>query len=139
MLPIPQLSPNSLELGNHPLLRSDPPDGKRLGLVALPTVVGKAKEVERLRLSLTPLRPVSGCITPELDEPGLIRVEFQTELCQPFLELFEELHGIGTLLEAHHKIVCIANDDDVALSDSPAPDIYPQVEDVVQIHVSEQR
>src|SRR5215472_5140174 len=139
MLPTPQLSPDSLELRDHPLPRSNPPDGERLGLVALPTEVSKAKEVKRLRFSLTALRPVSGRITPELDQPGLVRVEFQTELRQPLLELFEELHGIGSLLETHHKIVGIANDDDVALSDSPAPDIYPQVEDVVQIHVSEQR
>jgi hypothetical protein len=30
-------------------------------------------------------------------------VQFQAELRQPFLELFKEPHGIGPLLEAHHK------------------------------------
>src|SRR5215472_9428896 len=137
MLPIPKLSLDGLELRNHPQFRSDPPDGERLGLVALPAVVGKAKEVERLRFSLSPPRPVSGRIAPELDQPGLFRVQFQTELRQLLLELFEEPHGIGSLLEAHHKIVSIADDDHIALSYFPAPDIHPQIEDIVWFYLIE--
>jgi hypothetical protein len=57
-----------------------------------------------------------GCIAPELDQPGLFRVKFQAELRQPFLELFKEPHGFGSMLEAHHKIVGITNDDDIAVA-----------------------
>jgi hypothetical protein len=74
MLTALKLSLDDLELRNHTLLRSDPPDGERLGLVALPTEVGKAQEVEGLRFSLPMLLPGSGRIASELDQPGLIRV-----------------------------------------------------------------
>jgi hypothetical protein len=69
-----KLSLDGFELCSHALFRSDPPDGERPGLVALPTEVGKAQEVERLRLPFPTLFPVTGRIAPELDQPGLIRV-----------------------------------------------------------------
>ena len=139
MHPALKLNLDGLELRNHSLFRSDAPDGEGFGLVALPTVVGEAQEVEGLRFPLATLLPVAGRIAPELDQSGLLRMEFQAELRQPFLELFKEPHGIRSVLEAQHKIVGIANDDDIALRHFPAPDISPQVEDVVQIHVGEQR
>jgi hypothetical protein len=52
-------------------------------------------------------------------------VKFQTELPQPFLELLKEPHGIGSMLEAHHKIISIGNDDDIARCRFPALGISP--------------
>src|SRR5260370_34415189 len=49
MLTAPELSLDDLELRNHSLFRSNSPDGEGLCLVALPTEVGKAQEVEGLR------------------------------------------------------------------------------------------
>ena len=74
MLAALKLSLDGFQLRNHALFRSDPPDGEGLGLVALPTVVGKAQEVEGLRFPFPTLLPVTGRIAPELDQPGLIRV-----------------------------------------------------------------
>ena len=74
MLPALKLSLDGFQLRNHPLLRSDSPDGEGLVLVALPTVVGEPQEREGLRFPLPMLLPVSGRIAPELDQPGLIRV-----------------------------------------------------------------
>ncbi len=139
MLPALKLSLDDLELRNHSLFRSDPPDGEGLGLVALPTEVGKAQEVEGLRFPFPALLPISGRIAPELDQPCLVRMYFQAELCQPFLKCFEEPHGIRSLLKAQHNIVGVANDDDIALRRFPAPDISPQIEEVMKIHVSDQR
>jgi hypothetical protein len=67
-----KLSLNGFQLRNHALLRSDPPDGEGLGLVALPTVVGEPQEVEGLRFPFPTLLPVTGRIAPELDQPTLI-------------------------------------------------------------------
>ena len=72
MLPALKLSLDRFELRHHPLLRRDPPDGEGSLLVALPTDMGKAQEGEGLGFALATLFPVSGCITPELDQPGLI-------------------------------------------------------------------
>ena len=74
MLTALKLGLDGFELRNHAFLRSDPPDGERLGLVALPTEVGEAQEVEGLRFPFPTLLPVTGRIAPELDQPGLIRV-----------------------------------------------------------------
>jgi len=95
MHPATELGLDSLELRNHPHLRRNAPDGERVGLVPSPTVVSEAQEVERLWFTRTTLLPISGSIAPELDQPGLLRMEFQAELLQSFLELLKEPHGIG--------------------------------------------
>src|ERR1019366_1792508 len=74
MLTAPKLSLDDLELRNHSLLRSDSPDGEGLGLVALPTEVGKAQEVEGLRFPFSTPLPLTGRIAPELDQPCLVRM-----------------------------------------------------------------
>ena len=125
MLPAKKLKLDALQLRYHSLFRRNPPDGEGIGLVASPTVVGEAQEREGLRFPFTPLFPLMGCIAPELDQPGLFRVKFQAELCQPFLELLKESNCFGSMLEAHHKIVGIANDDDIAIGHFPAPGIRP--------------
>jgi len=125
MLPAEKLNLDGLQLRHHSLFRRNPPDGEGIGLVASPAVVGEAQEREGLRFPFAPLFPFVGCKTPELDQPGLFRVEFQAELRQPFLELFKEPHCLGSMLEAHHKIVSITNDDDIARCRFPAPGIRP--------------
>ena len=65
-------------------------------------------------------------------------MEFQTELRQTFLEVLKETHGIGSMLEAQRSIVGVADDDDLALGHFPAPDIRPQVENVMKVNVGDQ-
>src|SRR6516162_11151531 len=139
MHPAAKLDLDGLELRNHPLLRRNTPDGEGIGLVAPPTVVGEAQEGERLWFSRATPLPISGSIAPELDQPGLVRMEFQAELRQPFLELLKEPHSIGSILEAQPSVVSVADDDDIALRHLSAPDIRPQVENVMKVHVSDQR
>ena len=74
MLTALKLNLDGFELRNHTLLRCDPPDGEGLGLVALPTEVGEAQEVERLRFPFPTPLPLTGRVAPELDQPCLIRV-----------------------------------------------------------------
>jgi hypothetical protein len=100
MHPAAKLDLDGLQLRNHPLFRRDAPDGEGIGLVAPPTVVSEAQEGERLRFSRATPLPITGSIAPELDQPGLLRMEFRAELCQPFLEIIEEPHGLGSVLEA---------------------------------------
>ena len=74
MLTALKLSLDDFELRDHSLLRSDSPDGERLGLVALPTEVGKAQEVEGLRFPFPTPLPFTGRVAPELDQPCLVRM-----------------------------------------------------------------
>ena len=131
MLPVLKLNLDRFQLRDHPLLRSDPPDGEGSSLVALPTEVGEAQEREGLRFSLATLLSVSGCVTPELDQPCLFRMQFQSELCHPFLELLKEPFSVRSVLEAQHKISGVADNDHVPFRHFPAPDISPQVEGVM--------
>src|SRR6516164_3307295 len=76
---------------------------------------------------------------PELDQTRLVRMQFQTEPYQPFPKLHEEPLGVGPVLKTHHKIVGIADDDDIAACHFLAPGLNPQVENIMQVHVGEQR
>ena len=69
-----KLTLDGLELRCHSRFRCDAPDGEGSGLVPLPTVVGKAQEVEGLRSSLAALLPITGRIAPELDQSRLVRM-----------------------------------------------------------------
>ena len=71
MFPALKLGLDGFQLRDHPLFRSNPLDGEGPGLVTLPTVVGEAQEVERLWFPNSALFTVTGCITPELNQPGL--------------------------------------------------------------------
>ena len=103
MHPASKLSLDSFQLRSHSRFRCNAPDGEGSGLAPLPTVMGEAQEVERRRFSLSSQLSISGSITPELDQPGLLRMEFQSELRQPLPELFKESPGISFQLEAKHK------------------------------------
>ena len=90
--------------------------------MALPTVVSEAQEREGLWLFLSPLLPVSSGEPPELDQSGLVRMYFQTELRQSLPELSQESLSIRSVLKAHHKIVSIADDYYVTVCHLLAPD-----------------
>ena len=139
MLPAEKLCLDGFQLRNHSLFRRNPPDGEGFGLVTPPAVVGEAQEREGLRFPFAPLFPFVGRKTPELDQPSLFRVKFQTELGKPIPELIQEPDGLSSMLKTQHEVVSVTDDDYIALRHLPAPDIHPQVEDVMQIHVSEQR
>jgi hypothetical protein len=52
-------------------------------------------------------------------------MQLQAELRQPFPELFQEALGIRPVLKTHHKIIGLADNDDVATRHFPAPDLSP--------------
>src|SRR5665213_1034931 len=89
---VTKLSLDGFQLRCHSRFRRNASDGEGSGLVASPTVVSEAQEVERLRFSLSPQLAIANGVAPELDQPGLLRMEFQAELRQPLLELFKESH-----------------------------------------------
>ena len=53
---------------------------QELSVSGLPTDVSEPKEVERLRFSLTSSPPSSLSISAELDQPSLVRMQFQFEM-----------------------------------------------------------
>jgi hypothetical protein len=138
MPPVSQLRLDGFELGDHPLFRRFAPHDERSIAPALAAVMREAQERESLRFSLTTLLPVLGGKAPQLDQPRLFRIDFQTELRQALLKCFPEALGIRPVFEADHQIVSITNDNDVAACYLLAPDFYPPIEDIMQVDVGNQ-
>ena len=72
------------------------------------------QEVEGLRLEPTGFAVLSG-VAAELDGPSLLGMQLQPEALQSLPEIGEEAPSIVLELEAHHRLVGIAHDDDIAL------------------------
>src|SRR4029453_671764 len=99
----------------------------------------EAQEVERLRLALTPGCPVPGGMPPELDQPGLLRVQLQPELREPAAQPGPEPLSVLPVLEPDDEIVSETHDDHITARVPLPPPVGPQVQDVVQVHAGEQR
>jgi hypothetical protein len=139
VLPADQFRFQTTQLRHHPLARRFAPYNETAVAPPLPAVMREAEERKGLRLSLTPLFPNSFGMLPELDQPRLFGMQFQAERSQPFPKLSEKTFGFRPAFEADHKIVGIADDNYFAHRHSLAPSFYPQIENVVQVHVGEQR
>ena len=83
--------------------------------------------------------PVRGSEPPELDQPGLIRVQLQAELREPAAKLVQEPLSVLPVLEPDDEIVGEAHGNDITVRAPSPPPAGPQVEDVVQVHAGEQR
>jgi len=125
MLPALKFNLEGFQLRYHPLLGRNPPDGESSGVSGLPTEVGETQKRKGLRLSLAALLSVLSGVPPELDQSCLVRMSLQAELSQPFPKLLKEPLGVGPVLKAHHKIICVTDDNHIAVRHFLAPDFYP--------------
>src|SRR5664279_4285095 len=133
-----EAQPSLLQLRRHPLLDGDAPEPET-SVSGLPTQVGKAQKVERLRFPEPVLSTVLRRETAELDQTALVRMQLQIELREPFTKLAQEPSRIIEVLKPDHEVVGEPGDDHVAPSGPIPPMPDPQVENVVKVHVSEQR
>ena len=97
------------------------------------------QEIERLRFTQTPRRPVPGGVRPELDQPGFVRVQRQPELRQPLAKIGQQPLRVGLVLETHDEVVREADDDYITVRLVTSPPCHPQVQDVMKVNVGEQR
>src|SRR5262245_44125820 len=98
----------------------------------------EAKKLKRLRL-LTKLRtPISGEATKE-HEPSFLLGHFQVELRKARLQLALETLCVPLVLEAHHKIVSEPDEVGLSLALRLEPLLEPQIENKVQVDISQQR
>ena len=99
----------------------------------------EAEEVERLRLAQTPLCSAPGSTPPKLDQPRLVRMQVQPEPRQPLTKLDQEPPRILFILEPDDEVVSEPHDDHITVRVPASPPVDPLVEDIVQVHVREQR
>jgi putative transposase len=138
MPPFLELVLDLSQFGPHPLGDRDPTHPEPSG-PGRRTDVREAQEVERLRFPQTPRPSPFGGVPPELDQPRLVRVQLQPEPCEPAAKLVQEPFGVVSMLKAHDEVVRPARDDHLTVRVAASPPIGPQVEDIVQVDVGEQR
>ena len=133
-----QLGFELCQLGRQPLRVGDPPDPEP------PAPVGRAdvrepQERERFRFPVAPGFSPRGGVPPEFDQPGFVRVQLQAELREPLAQRPLEPLSVVLVLEPCDKIISEPHDDHVTARVMLPPPLGPQVQDVVQVHVGEQR
>jgi hypothetical protein len=74
----------------------------------------EAQEIERLRLAGPARFPVPGGVPPELDQPRLARVQFQSELRGPAAQFVQEPFSVLLILEPDDEIVRLCRSLDYA-------------------------
>src|SRR5438132_11703981 len=105
----------------------------------LPTDVGAAEEVERLRFPFSALLPVFGCERSELQQPRFLGMQLQAELSHSLDQFCPEPYGIRFRPETHTDVVGKPHDDQVTAGVLPTPRLGPQVEHIMEIDVSQPR
>ncbi|HVI80269.1 MAG TPA: hypothetical protein VM715_19355, partial [Candidatus Acidoferrum sp.] len=120
------------QLGPHPFAH-------RLALQSiapvpvLPADVRESQKVERLGFPFPSSFPVSLGEPPELNPARFVWVQFEPELPQPLQKVRQESVCVRQVLEPDDVIVGVPDDNDVASRALLAPDVYQQVEHVMQI------
>ena len=66
-------------------------------------------------------------------------MQFEPELPEPLRQFGPEPFGIRLHLESHHDVIGEAHDDHVAVRLLLTPRLDPQVEDIVEVDVRQQR
>src|SRR6058998_1873090 len=106
----------SLQLGFHLTeLRLHPlpdrlPHHREPSTPLLPAGVREAEEVERLRLPLAGALSVLGREGPEFQQPRLLGVQLQAELCEPLTQVSQKPLGLRPVLEPHDEVVRAPHD-----------------------------
>src|SRR6266851_9475019 len=108
-----------------------------LAVSGLAAIVRKAQKVEGLRATLPGSCSALG--SEPLDQPGFALVDRQAELHQPVSQRPEKPFPIRFLLTADRQIVRISTDDDLPGCVMSTPVVYPEVYDIVEKDVGEDR
>ncbi|MFO7528719.1 MAG: hypothetical protein R6W86_07960 [Marinobacter sp.] len=87
--------------------------------------MSEAQEFESFRLPQAPLPTLCRRKAAKPNQPGFIRVQFQTELCQSASKGFRECVRIILLLESQHRVVSVADDHHVAMRSLLSTGISP--------------
>ncbi len=97
------------------------------------------EEVERFRFTFSPAGAVFGSEAAELHQPGFLRVNRESELPQPALHGYTEALGIYSLVELDDDVIGVFDHHHIACGMATSPLMRPQIEDVVEVDVCQQR
>ena len=116
------------------------PQHRKHSIAPLPHAnMRKAEEVERLRLPFSAALPVADRKRTKLQQARFLGMQFELELSESLLQFRLEPFGIRLHLEAHHDVIGEAHDDHVAARPLLTPRLDPQVEDIMEVDVRQER
>ena len=95
----------------------------------------ETQKAERLGFPEAPLSASARSVTPELDQSGLLGMQFQPESRQSPGEITPEGHSISMVLGPDHEVVRVSHDGHKTTGARPSPAPGPEVQDMVQIQV----
>lgn len=133
-----KLSFNRLHFRMHPLLYRLPFNGK-LTSSRFTTDMRESEKCASFRFLLLPLTPIFSCKSAKLYESRFLRMQFQPELLESFLQFFHELLGIRAVLKSNNCVVRATHHGYFAARSLAPPLLDPQIVHIVQIHVGKQR
>ena len=99
----------------------------------------ETQKVKRHRRVFTSLRSSFGRKATELDQPRFLGMQFQVKLGKPVLECSEAAYRIDLLTESEDEIVRVAYDDDFSVCIAFPPCHQPEIQNIMQEHVREER
>jgi len=134
----PQLDLDPLQRRLHALANRVPKHHEP-SLLRLPADVLEAEEIEGLRFTQPSAFSVLGRMASELDQPRLLRVQFQLEFLHSFLQFRPEPFSIVFDLESNHDVIGIAHHDHIAVRTLLPPCLDPEIEDVMEVDIRQQR
>ena len=133
------------QLGLHLAQFRLPPSAHRLApdrkppLPRLRAEVREAEEVEGRRFPVSARPPGPVGVPTKLDEARFVGMQHQSESREPLAQCGEEAFGLLPMLESDDEVVREAHHDHIAACLGSTPSLDPEVEDVVQIDVGQQR
>src|SRR6266851_4400704 len=134
----PEFGGDLTQLSLQPRTNRLPQHRKTSVASLLPADVREAEEVESFGLPLTASRSVLSRAGAELQEPGLLGMQLQSELPNTLGQFLPAALGIRPMLESKHDVIGEPDDNHVAMGLLLTPRPDPQVEHVVEIDVREQ-
>jgi hypothetical protein len=136
--PLPQGLFDLLQRRAEPLGDCLAPD-RKLARPRLTADVRQAEEVEGLRFSLAPPPAPVTCPPPKVKEACLVRGQLHVEPVEALPQVAQALLSAVFVLEADDEVVTVAHADDVSPCVPAAPLGGPEVKDIVQVEVRQER
>jgi len=108
-------------------------------LPRLRAAMREAQKIEGLRFPVATDSPILVCEATEFEESRFVGMQRQSEPREALAQVGEEAVSFHPVLESDDEVIGKAHDNDVALRVPRSPSLDPEVEDIVQVDVRQQR
>src|SRR5215472_15558295 len=134
----PQLLFQGSQLGLPPLAHRLS-QHREVPLPSFPAAMRKTQEVKRLRFAAATLSSILFRKTTKLDDPRFVSMQLEAKPREPLAQFRQKLLCFLTVLESGNEVIGKTHKDDVPVRLLLSPSLDPEVENIVEIDVRQQR